>query len=131
MKFLSILAAWQIAAFAVAAAEFPSDKTLVTTQPTNEVKIPKPIVAGAKDGQIARITSAVLSKFHYLNKQQPFDDTVASKFLDKYLDSLDPGHLVFIQSDLQEFDKWRTKLDEMTSKFGDTSPNFEVISSSF
>ena len=53
-----------------------------------------------------------LERGHYL--QQRFDDEVSSKFFDKYLDALDPAHLILLQSDVAEFEKWRTHLDEMT-----------------
>ena len=35
------------------------------------------------------------------------------KFLDRYLDTLDPQHIHFLQSDLADFEPWRTNLDRM------------------
>jgi carboxyl-terminal processing protease len=94
------------------------EKALVSERHTNFVW--KPLVPGPDDSRIARAAGAVLERFHYL--QQPIDDSVSSRFLDRYLDALDPAHLVFLQSDLAEFEQWRTKLDDMTLKTGDTSP---------
>ena len=104
-----------------------TDKTLISEFHTNSFK-PKPLFPGPDDAKIARVAAAILERNHYL--QQPLDDSVSSKFLDKYLDALDPVHMVFLQSDLAEFEKWRTQLDDMTLKTGDTSPA-EIIFNRF
>ncbi len=95
------------------------DTTLVSERYTNGVPH-GPLSPGPDDARIARVTGAFLERGHY--SQQAFDDTVSSKFLDRYLDALDPAHLIFLQSDLGEFEKWRTELDDMTLKTGDTTP---------
>jgi carboxyl-terminal processing protease len=95
------------------------DTTLVSERYTNGA--PRgPLSPGPDDARIARVTGAFLERGHY--SQQAFDDSVSSKFLDRYLDALDPAHLIFLQSDLSEFEKWRTELDDMTLKTGDTAP---------
>src|SRR6185503_10042356 len=66
----------------------------------------------------------LLSRAHYL--RQPFDDAISSKFLDRYLESLDPLHLHFVQPDIKEFEKYRTQLDDAT-KDGDTGPAREIF----
>ena len=40
----------------------------------------------------------MLDQYHYLKK--PFDETVSSQFLDRYLETLDPQHIHFTQADL-------------------------------
>ncbi len=70
------------------------------------------LTPGPLDGQIAYVTARMLQKFHYL--RQPFNDTVSSKFLDRYLEVLDPQHLHFLQSDLADFEAFRTNLDHLT-----------------
>ncbi len=130
MRFLTIIIPLLVASAGLRAAEVSEgnkDKILITERHTNGFN-PKPLVPGPDDGRIARVASAILERNHYL--QQPLDDSVASKFLDKYLDALDPAHLVFFQSDLAQFEKWRTQLDDMTLKSGDTSPA-EVIFNRF
>lgn len=95
------------------------DQSLVTQRHT--AGLPRPqLEPGPDDSRIARVTGAFLEHGHY--SQQPFDDSVSSKFLDRYLDALDPSHLIFFQSDLAEFERWRTQLDDLTLKLGDTSP---------
>lgn len=100
-----------------------TDTTLISTRHTNGAI--KPLAPGPDDSRIARIASTILESHHY--NRQPFDDAVSGKFLDRYLDALDPAHLVFLQSDIQEFDQWRTLLDEMTLKTGDTSPAEKIF----
>src|SRR5687767_2198029 len=103
MKFLSVIAAL----FAVSVG-FSADKviqpgkdtTLISERHTNGFK-PKPLTPGPDDSRIARVAAAILERNHYL--QQSIDDSVSEKFLEKYLDALDPAHLVFFQSDEAEF----------------------------
>src|SRR5258708_17384 len=58
------------------------------------------VTPGPLDGQIAWLTASLLERVHYLH--QPFDESVSSKFLDRYLESLDPQHLHFIKADLDD-----------------------------
>ena len=95
------------------------DTTLISERYTNGLPH-APLTPGPDDSRIARVTAAFLERGHYL--QQPFDDAMSAKFFDKYLDALDPAHLILLQSDVAEFEKWRTQLDDLTLKVGDTSP---------
>src|SRR5437868_2674494 len=60
-----------------------------------------PISPGPLDGPIALVTARMLERYQYL--RQPFNDTVSSKFLDRYIEMFDPQHLHFLQSDLAQF----------------------------
>jgi len=101
---------------ALAPAAAPATEDLI---PSRALTNAAPLVEGPNDGNIARVTTSIFESAHYL--KQPFNDAVSSKFLDRYLDSLDNLHLYFIQSDLKEFEKYRTTLDDLT-KEGDTTP---------
>ena len=128
MRFFTFITALLLASFGLRAAVVEKkDTTLISERHTNGFK-PKPLAPGPDDSRIARVASAILERNHYL--QQQFDDAVSSKFLDKYLDALDPAHLVFFQTDLAQFEKWRTELDDMTMKTGDTWPA-EIIFNRF
>jgi carboxyl-terminal processing protease len=83
-----------------------------------------PVIAVPDEPAIANRTAWLLSRAHYL--RQPFDDAVSSKFLDRYLESLDPLHMHFVRPDIKEFEKYRTQLDDLT-KDGDTSPAREIF----
>lgn len=74
-----------------------------------------------EEAKIARLVVGLLERTHY--SQQPFNDTVSSKFLDRYLDALDPARMIFLKSDEEEFDVWRTRLDDMLIRYGDVSPS--------
>src|SRR5262245_11061772 len=82
--------------------------------------VPVPLTSGPNDSNIARVVSMILERGHYL--RQPLDDDISSKFLDRYLDSFDNLHIYFTKSDLDEFEKYRTRLDDLTEKDGDTTP---------
>jgi len=72
------------------------------------------------DSMIARLTAEMLMKQHYLGL--PFNDAVSGRFLDRYIETLDNLHLQFLQSDIEEFEKYRTSLDDLIVKQGDVSP---------
>ena len=80
-----------------------------------------PIEAVPDEAAIAKLTSRILMQMHYLHLQQSLDDQVSSQFLDRYLERLDSLHIHFLQSDLKEFEQYRTTLDDLT-KAGDVSP---------
>ncbi|MBI5775576.1 MAG: carboxy terminal-processing peptidase [Verrucomicrobia bacterium] len=88
---------------------------------TNEVKL----TVGPSDGDIARLTGQLLMRQHY--SKQKFDDAMSAKFLDRYLNSLDPQHIYFLKGDLAEFEKYRPLLDDLTMKSGDTTPGIVIF----
>jgi carboxyl-terminal processing protease len=71
-----------------------------------------PVTPGPIDGPIALVTARMLERFQYL--RQPFNDAVSSKFLDRYIETFDPQHLHFLQSDLAQFEGYRTNLNHLT-----------------
>jgi carboxyl-terminal processing protease len=72
------------------------------------------------DQIISRYVAHLLERSHYAQKR--FDDEVSGAFLDRYLTLLDPQRLHLLASDIAEFEKFRTTLDELTMKNGDTTP---------
>src|SRR5262245_33082170 len=93
------------------------DDTLLTRKHTNATVL----VQGPNDANIARLVARILEGQHYL--KQAVDDEVSGKFLDGYLDALDNLHLYFLHSDVAEFATYRTTLDDLTLKEGDTTPS--------
>jgi carboxyl-terminal processing protease len=77
------------------------------------------------DWRIAYTTARLLAGQHY--SKHPFDDEISSKFLDMYLRSLDPQRLFFLQSDIDEFEVYRKKLDDLTLSSYDVSPAYEIF----
>ena len=72
------------------------------------------------DRNITRLTASLLEYSQFSHHR--LDDELAAKFLDRYLEALDPAHLLFLQSDAQEFDAFRSRLADMTRREGDISP---------
>src|SRR5215472_2732122 len=79
-----------------------------------------PVTPGPLDGKIAWVTASLLEQSHY--SRQRFDQAMSSRFLDHYIEALDPQHLHFLQSDLAEFEKFRTVLGDMTIARKDATP---------
>ena len=114
MRILTSLFAFQLA-FTLVAAEPAALKSAPTA----------PLVPGTNDVTIARLTARLLEHNHY--SHQPFDDAMAERFYNRYLDMLDPLHFYFLQSDLAEFEPYRHTLDELTLQRGDTRPAYVIF----
>jgi len=68
----------------------------------------EPLDQAATDAEITRLTSKILEKSQFAH--HPLDDELAGKFLDRYLDTLDGQHTLFLQSDVDEFAGFRPTL---------------------
>ena len=65
----------------------------------------KEVMGEGESSAVARLIAGMLARNHYI--KQPIDEKVSSKFLDKYIDTLDPQHIYFLESDLTDFEVWR------------------------
>ncbi len=65
-----------------------------------------------------------LSLSHY--RKQPINKELSAKIYDHYLSALDPSRLYFFQSDIDEFEHYRFKLDSAI-KTGQLSPAFNIF----
>jgi len=63
--------------------------------------------------RIAYATAMLLGQYQYL--QRSLDTDLSERFFDGYINSLDPRHENFLQSDLAEFNIYRTNLDTLTT----------------
>jgi len=72
----------------------------------------KGLQPGPGDPRIAYVTARLLEEYHY--RQTALDSGLSAKFFDGYIDSLDPRHEIFLQTDLTEFAAFRTNLDKLT-----------------
>ncbi len=102
---------WIIFAFATTAQGASIDGK---TPPPRELK-PVPQQARA-----AHLAAEVLALYHY--KPAPLDDAMSEKIFDRYLKSLDPEKLFFVQSDIDQFTGVRTKLDNAIVEEDLTAP---------
>ena len=88
----------------------------------------KPLVPGPNDTRIAYWTARLLEDRHY--SQQMLDKSMSGKFFDDYLQTLDPQHENFLQSDIDEFAHYRTNLDKLTvggSGWANLTPAYEIF----
>ncbi len=65
-----------------------------------------------------------LSLSHY--RKQPINKELSEKIYEHYLSALDPSRLYFLQSDINEFETYRFKLDSAI-KTGQLSPAFKIF----
>lgn len=72
-----------------------------------------------------RQVAALLDRSHYLN--QPLDSKTGSEILSMYIDSLDPNHTLFLQSDVDELKKKYAEDFGARLKQGDLSAGVEVF----
>src|SRR5687768_6239779 len=117
MRLITWILGCQLAVGAWAAtATLDSDQTLLSQKFTNGVTL----VPGPDDANISKVTARILERSHYL--RQNFTDEVASKLFDRYFEALDNLRLFFLESDLEEFEQYRTKLDDLILKEGNVAP---------
>ncbi len=63
-----------------------------------------------KDKVLITILKYVLTQGHY--QPQKFDDSLSEKVFEEFLERLDPSKRYFLQSDIEEFSKYKTKIDD-------------------
>jgi carboxyl-terminal processing protease len=83
------------------------------------------LLEGPNDTNIVKVVAEILQSQHYL--RLPLNDELSSRFFDRYLDSLDNLHIYFTKGDLDQFEKYRTRLDDLSLKLGDASPAREIF----
>ena len=66
---------------------------------------------------------AKLNSRHY--REQLVDDDLSQRFLDNYLDTLDPAHVFFYQTDINKFQSHADKFDDYFKK-GNLSAGYEI-----
>ena len=102
-----------VALFALLLLAQPAVKSVAA--PFNEVQA----------GRVAAIVSGILEKHHFRGAR--LDDVVSSAFLTNYLNALDYNHMIFLQSDVDNFKaKYGNKLDDAL-KSGSTSAAHQIF----
>lgn len=87
---------------------------LASTLSWAKTEAPDPVVLAPTDAQ-KRTTELVYhffsnSRFHY--SPADLDDALSQRLFDRYLESLDGERLFFTAADIEEFSRWRTRLDD-------------------
>lgn len=60
--------------------------------------------------RVARLVAQVIDRSHF--SQAKLDDKLSGEMLDRYIDALDGNRSYFLASDIREFDRYRTVLDD-------------------
>ena len=81
--------------------------------------LPAAVDARTTDANITRLTTGLLENSQLAH--HPFDGQLAGTVLDRYLDALDSGRSLFLQSDVDEFAAYRATLAQATRGAGDTT----------
>lgn len=100
---------------------------LSTSESTNSIH--GDLKPGPDGGRIAFWTAELLKDYQYL--RHGFDASMSTRVFDAYLSSLDPQHVHFLQSDLNDFSAYQTNLGDRTLSFrrgvADTTPAYEIF----
>ncbi len=72
----------------------------------------------------ALVTAQLMTRSHYLH--HPLDKEMSGKIFDEYVDSLDPRHLYFLESDIKEFAAYRNTVGDLLLKQGDVTPAYKI-----
>jgi carboxyl-terminal processing protease len=75
------------------------------------------------DETTTKLVCNMVQKFHI--SQRPIDDVISEKLLQRYIKILDPQKLYFIQSEIDELNKYKTSLDDLI-KAGNTEFAYQV-----
>ncbi|MGB2375903.1 MAG: carboxy terminal-processing peptidase [Porticoccaceae bacterium] len=95
--------------------------TLITVASNSPVS---PVEKQSEQTALYREIFDRLATRHY--RGQTIDDALSKRYLAEYLDQLDPLRGYFLQSDIDEFNQWQTKLDDL-AKRGDVKPGFVIF----
>ena len=115
MKNLSKLLLAGSITFAVIA--LPSQATVKETD--SDVLAPLPIHATTTQNIVAALSSR-----HYV--PAALNDELSSRIFDAYIGDLDPSRSYFLQSDINEFERYRYKMDDVLKR-GNLSPAFDIF----
>ncbi|MDX1951156.1 MAG: carboxy terminal-processing peptidase [Verrucomicrobiota bacterium] len=86
----------------------------------------KEVFTPEQSGRVAQYVGKILEQVHF--RQAPLDDKISEVFLKNYLNTLDYNHLIFLQSDVDEFNaRFGKRLDDATL-LGNVGPGYEIFS---
>jgi len=78
----------------------------------------------AQHMKVAPLIVKFLTNFHY--QKRAIDDSISAETLDRYIDKLDPLRVYFYEEDIQDFQKYRYKLDDYLV-IGHLGPAYEIF----
>jgi len=78
----------------------------------------------SKHIRASELITHILTTYHY--KKTELDDTLSSSIYKHYLENLDQNKAYFLKSDIQEFERYRFKIDDAILR-SDLSPAFDIF----
>ena len=76
-------------------------------------------------GRITKTVGQIIGQIHY--RQTQLNDEISKHHLKNYLNALDFGHMIFLQSDVDSFEKlYGTRLDDQV-RFGSLRPAHQIF----
>jgi carboxyl-terminal processing protease len=84
----------------------------VLTKPTREDKV------------VSQVVALLMQQQHLSSR--PLDDSISQRAFDMFVKSLDPMKAYFLQSDIEEFAKWKDAIDDQMKK-GDFTAAFDIF----
>ncbi len=88
-----------------------------------ETRYPPDLQPIEQEARAAHLAAELLTRYHY--KRIPLDSDMSEKIFDRYLNSLDPDKLFFVQADIDQISSDRSRLDDAVLK-EDLSVPFEI-----
>lgn len=85
----------------------------------------KPLTPGPYDGSIASLASRLFKRYHYYRRG--LDAELSDRLLQRYYDMLDPMHIHFYKSDIDEFNKSRERLPDLFGNPGDVAVAHQIF----
>ncbi|HQQ97664.1 MAG TPA: carboxy terminal-processing peptidase [Cyclobacteriaceae bacterium] len=74
-------------------------------------------------GKEAKLVADVLRQAHF--RKMPFNDSLSSVVFDRYFKELDNNKIYFLSSDIEQFEKFRFQLDDLTRE-GNVNIAFDI-----
>jgi carboxyl-terminal processing protease len=84
-----------------------------------------PLSPGPYDPAIATLAARIFKRYHYYRRA--LDPELSERFLDRYLDSLDPMHIHFLKSDVDEFSQLRDRVPDLFGTRSDLGPAHQIF----
>src|SRR5690606_9371497 len=107
-----------------AASAQPQPPTVLPADiPLDVATIYQPMAPDAEYRDTTRAILAQLQRNHYSTIR--LDDTFSSAMLDSYIKALDGARMYFTQADIDEFEQYRNRLDDLL-RSGDTDAGFLI-----
>ncbi len=78
-----------------------------------------------RHAKVSRLVTTLFERSHY--RQIRVDDTVSSRMLDRYIETMDGNRQYFLASDIEDFEVYRLTLDDAVKR-GELQPVFDMYS---